>query len=202
MVDRLTLFLTLVGLTALLVGGVGVSNAVRAFLDTKLSTIAMLKCVGAPNRTVFQIYMIQILVLAGVGIALGLAVGTLVPPLAALLLRDVLPFDLSLAVHPGALLLSALFGLLVTLAFSVWPLARVHRVPAAALFRDQVSHSAAWPAPAYVVTTAFSALLLAALVIGTADNIRFAVWFVTGAAVTMLSEIVQITTTTCSYSEQ
>jgi len=64
MVNRLTLFLTLVGLTALLVGGVGVSNAVKSYLDTKLNTIAMLKCVGGPNRTIFQIYMLQILILA------------------------------------------------------------------------------------------------------------------------------------------
>ena len=64
MVDRLTLFLTLVGLTALLVGGVGVSNAVKAYLDTRIRTIATLKCVGASNLMVFQIYMTQVLALA------------------------------------------------------------------------------------------------------------------------------------------
>ena len=62
--QRLTLFLTLVGLTALLVGGVGVSNAVRAYLEAKGTTIATLKCLGAPNRTVFQIYLGAV---AGVG---------------------------------------------------------------------------------------------------------------------------------------
>ncbi len=123
MVDRLTLFLTLVGLTALLVGGVGVSNAVKAYLDTKLGTIAMLKCVGAPNRTVFRMCLLQILVLAGAGIGVGLVLGAMVPPLAALLLKEMLPFNLSLTAHPGPLLLSALFGLLVTIVFSVcrWP---------------------------------------------------------------------------------
>ncbi len=186
MVNRLTLFLTLVGLTALLVGGVGVSNAVKAYLDLKLDTIAMLKCVGGPNRTLFQVYMIQILVLAAAGIAIGLVLGALVPPLAALLLSDMLPFRLSLAAHPDALALSAVFGLLVTLAFTIWPLARIHQVPAGALFRDRVSHSAAWPRPGYVGATAASGLLLAGLAIGTADNLRFAVWFVIGAAATML----------------
>ena len=186
MVNRLALFLTLVGLTALLVGGVGVSNAVRAYLDGKLNTIAVLKCVGAPNRTVFQIYMAQILVLAAAGISIGLALGAVVPLLAGLLLGDLLPFDMSLSAHPAALALSAVFGLLVTLAFSVWPLARVHRVPAGALFRDTVSSSSAWPPPGYMLVTLISGLLLAGLAIGTADNLRFALWFVAGAAATML----------------
>ena len=186
MVNRLTLFLTLVGLTALLVGGVGVSNAVKSYLDTKLNTIAMLKCVGGPNRTIFQVYMLQILILAAGGIAVGLMLGALVPRLAAMVLQDMLPFDLSLAAHQGALALSAVFGLLVTIAFSVWPLARVHDVPAGALFRDAVSDNRNWPPAPYMATTIASGLLLAGLAIGTADNLRFAIWFVVGAVATML----------------
>ncbi|MCP3871227.1 MAG: FtsX-like permease family protein [Gammaproteobacteria bacterium] len=186
MVNRLTLFLTLVGLTALLVGGVGVSNAVKAYLDTKLNTIAMLKCVGAPNRTIFQVYMSQIMILAVAGIGIGLILGGLVPKLAAMLLQDMLPFDLSLSAHPGALVISAVFGLLVTVAFSVWPLARVHEVPAGALFRDMVAHSRVRPRLEYIVTSVVSGLLLAGLAIGTAENVKFAVWFVIGAAATML----------------
>ena len=186
MVDRLTLFLTLVGLTALLVGGVGISNAIKAFLDTKIRTIATLKCVGAPNTTVFQIYLTQVLVLAAVGIVIGLALGAILPPVASLLLRDALPFELSLGVHPLALLVSALFGLLVTLSFSIWPLARVHQVPAAVLFRSGVSNEHLWPRRGYLLASAISGVLLVGLVIGTAYNIRFALWFVVGAASTML----------------
>ena len=68
-IDQLTMFLTLVGLTALLVGGVGVGNAVRAWLDGRLATIATLKCLGAPGRLIFQTYLLQVLVLSGLGIA-------------------------------------------------------------------------------------------------------------------------------------
>jgi len=186
MVNRLTLFLTLVGLTALLVGGVGVGNAVKAYLDTKLNTIATLKCVGASNLTVFQIYMTQVLALALVGILAGLAIGTLVPPLASMLLSDALPFDMSTGVHPQALLISALFGLLVTLSFSIWPLARVHQVPAAALFRAGLTEQRYRPRAGYLAAVVVSALLLAGLVIGTSDNLRFAMWFVAGAAISML----------------
>src|SRR3546814_10284420 len=70
-INRLTLFLTLVGLTALLVGGVGVGNAVRSYLEGKTATIATLKCLGAPGRLIFQVYMAQILALALVGIVVG-----------------------------------------------------------------------------------------------------------------------------------
>ena len=186
MVNRLTLFLTLVGLTALLVGGVGVSNAVKAYLETRINTIATLKCVGASNLLLFQIYMTQVLVLALLGIAIGLALGALVPPLASLLLGNLLPFDLAVSVHPIALLLSALYGVLVTLAFSIWPLARIHQIPAAVLFRSELSDDFPWPRPGYIAAVAVSGVLLAGVVISTADNVRFALWFVAGAAVSML----------------
>src|SRR5690606_24606219 len=78
-VDRITLYLTLVGLTALLVGGVGVANSVKSYLDGRTRTIATLKCLGAPAGLVFRTYMVQIAILAGIGIAIGLAVGAAAP---------------------------------------------------------------------------------------------------------------------------
>ncbi|MBV9523154.1 MAG: ABC transporter permease, partial [Alphaproteobacteria bacterium] len=67
--DRIALFLTLVGLTALLVGGVGIGNAVRGYLNGKIATIATLKCLGAPAPLVFRLYFVQIMALAAAGIA-------------------------------------------------------------------------------------------------------------------------------------
>jgi putative ABC transport system permease protein len=52
-VDRMGAFLVLVGLAGLAVGGVGVSAAVRAYLDAKTATIATLKTLGAEARTIF-----------------------------------------------------------------------------------------------------------------------------------------------------
>ena len=80
--DNVTLFLTLVGMTALLTGGIGVANAVSAYLGARMNTIATLKCLGAPARMVFWIYAIQIAVLSTIGIVIGLVVATVVPPLA------------------------------------------------------------------------------------------------------------------------
>ena len=139
MIERLALFLTLVGLTALLVGGVGVGNAVKSYLDGRLATIATLKCLGAPSRLVFQVYLIQILALAAAGTAIGLAVGIAAPFAVAWLIADLLPIEARFGIYPGALALAAGFGLLTALTFSLLPLARARLLPAGALFRDLVA---------------------------------------------------------------
>ena len=72
MLDRLSAFLVLVGLSGLAVGGIGVSAAVRAYLSQKTETIATLRTLGADRATIFQTYMIQIGILSGIGILLGL----------------------------------------------------------------------------------------------------------------------------------
>lgn len=186
-IGRVTLFLTLVGLTALLVGGVGVSNAVRAHLDSKLTTLAMLKCIGAPRRTLFQTYLAQLLVLAAAGIVIGLAVGAAMPPIAARLLAELVPVPVQLGVYPGALVLAALFGLLTTLTFAVLPLARAVEIPGAALFRAGLDGIKARPRRRYLLLTLASAVLLATLAIATAIDKRLAVWFVLGALATLLA---------------
>ena len=78
-VERFTQFLTIVGLTALLVGGVGVGNAVKSHLDRRRETIATMKALGASGRRVFAIYLTQVLMLAAVGGAIGMALGAVLP---------------------------------------------------------------------------------------------------------------------------
>lgn len=186
MITRLTQFFTLVGLTALLVGGVGVSNAVKAFLDSKLRTIAMLKCVGAPSRTVFQVYLAQLLVLASLGIGIGLLVGAAVPWLVTGLLNELLPFRIEAHLQALPLTMAAVFGLLTTLSFTIWPLARVHDVSAAGLFREALNRHHGWPRWPYVLATVASAGLLALLAVWGSDRPVLAIWFVIGALLAML----------------
>src|SRR5690606_24164957 len=109
------------------------------------STIATLKCLGAPSRTVFGIYLTEILMVAVLAIAIGLIAGALVPPLANSFLRDILPLPISNRIEPLPLLTAAAYGFLVTLAFALWPLARTRRVPASALFRHRIAHVTGWP---------------------------------------------------------
>ncbi len=78
-IDRMTLFLTFVGLTALLIGGIGIGNGVKSYLDGRVATIATFKCLGATGRLVFTVYLIQILGLACGGVVLGLLIGAVAP---------------------------------------------------------------------------------------------------------------------------
>ncbi|MCW1749768.1 ABC transporter permease [Rhizobium acaciae] len=177
-ITRFSQFLTLVGLTALIVGGVGVANAVRAFLDSKRTTIATFKCLGAPAQVVVLIYLFQIAIIALGGILIGLVIGALSPMLAAQFLAQFLPVSTAPTLYPGALLLATLFGILTTLAFAILPLGHAREVPATALFREQgfeARHLPSWP---YILLAALFMAALAGLAILTAYDRFIAVVFV------------------------
>lgn len=181
-VDRVALFLTLVGLTALVVGGVGVGNAVSSYLDSKRGVIATFKCLGAPGRLIFSLYLIQILALAFIGILFGIALGAMVPFLVQWAAADMIPVPAEFAVYTEPLLLAAAYGLLTAFAFAVWPLARAREIPGAGLFRDIVAPTRRWPRAPYVIATGLALLLLTGLAVGLTDERLFALWFVAGAA--------------------
>ena len=138
--SRFTQFLTLVGLTALLVGGVGVANAVKRHLDRRRDVIATLKALGATGGDVFAIYLTQVMLLAAIGSVIGLGArrGAAVrhrrpvrqAPAAAGRSRRCIP---------ASSRCRFVYGLLTALAFALWPLGRAHDVPVAALFRDAVA---------------------------------------------------------------
>ncbi|MEX5727704.1 putative ABC transport system permease protein [Rhodovulum iodosum] len=163
-VDRMASFLVLVGLAGLAVGGVGVSAAVRAYLDGKTEVIAILKTLGAEGHTILWAYLIQIGALAGLGIVLGLGLGALAPLALGPVIEAQLPVPAEFTVHAGPLAEAALYGVLTALVFTLWPLARTEEVRAAALFRDATGPERAWPRPVYVAITA----ALAAALIGVA----------------------------------
>lgn len=184
-VNRVALFMTLVGLTALLVGGIGVSNAVRAYLNTRTVSIAVLKCLGAPTRLVFQVYLTQILFLTAGAIALGLIGGAFVPFAVATALRSVLPLAFSPEIYPFNLLVAGLYGLLVSLVFSLAPLSRATGLSGAALFRDRVSPVHGRMTRAVFLIISVLVLVLATLAVITAQDRLVALWFVLGALATI-----------------
>ncbi|MGK7866378.1 ABC transporter permease [Falsiroseomonas sp. E2-1-a20] len=184
--DRASAFLVLAGFTALLVGGIGVATGVRAWLEARGRTIATLRCIGAPAGTILATYLIQVLVLAVAGITIGLVAGFGLTWLAAQALAGALPVPPRLGIYPVPLALAALYGLLTALTFSLWPLGRAQRIPGAALFRDLVTANPGWPSRGILVATALCALALVGLVVGTAEQPRFALGFCAGAALTLL----------------
>jgi putative ABC transport system permease protein len=138
-IERFAQFLTLVGLTALVVGGVGVANAVSSFVDLKRPAIATFKCLGASGRLILQVYMLQILILAGLGIAIGLLIGAALPFIAKSLLAELLPIAAAADFYPAELALALVYGFLVAIAFSLTPLGRARDLPATSLFADRAT---------------------------------------------------------------
>jgi putative ABC transport system permease protein len=177
-ISRFTQFLTLVGLAALLVGGVGVANAVKSHIDRRRDVIATFKAVGATGRDVFTIYLTQVIVLAAVGSLIGLAAGAALPYLVVGLFGSLLPLPVVPALHPDQLALSLVYGLLTALAFGLWPLGRVHDVPVAALFREAVISEWHRPRWRYLALMAVVIALLIAIAIGLAYDKRVATAFV------------------------
>ncbi|WP_079545129.1 ABC transporter permease [Bradyrhizobium lablabi] len=182
-ISRFTQFLTLVGLAALLVGGVGVANAVKSHIDRRRDVIAAFKALGATGRDVFTIYLTQVIVLAGIGSVIGLALGAALPFIIVGVFGKLLPLPVVPALHPDELALSFVYGLLTALAFGLWPLGRVHDVPVAALFREAVSSEWHRPRWRYLALMALVIALLVAVVIGLAYDKRVAAVFVVSSVV-------------------
>ena len=182
-INRFTQFLTLVGLAALLVGGVGVANAVKSHIDRRRDVIATFKAMGATGRDVFTIYLTQVIVLAGLGSAIGLVAGAGLPFIIVGLFGSVLPLPVVPALHPDQLALSLVYGLLTALAFGLWPLGRVHDVPVAALFREAVASQWHRPRWRYLALMAVVIALLIAIAIGLAYDKRVAAVFVASSIV-------------------
>ena len=168
--DRFTQFISFVGLTALLLGGIGVGNAIRSYMAKKREVIATFKCLGATSRLVLLVYLIQALLLATVGIAIGLLIGALTPALLAALYADALPITLAVEPHPMPLIAAALAGLLTMVLFVLWPLGRAASVSPAVLMRAHLSEErerSPWP---YAVGSAVAGIALFALAIAGSEE--------------------------------
>lgn len=160
-VERIGSFLVLVGLAGLAVGGVGISAAVRAWLERKTETIATLKALGASGGLILAIFVLQLAVLSAIGIGIGLVLGAGGPMLAAPLIARLMPIPVEFGLAPWALAEATTYGVLVAALFTLWPLGRMREVRAAALFRDLGPGRRGMPSRGLL---ALSALLLAALV--------------------------------------
>jgi putative ABC transport system permease protein len=182
-VERFSQFLTLVALTALLVGGVGVANAVASHLARKRDAIATMKALGATGGDVFAVYCSQIMLVALFATFIGAGLGAALPFLIVWAFGALIPLPVAPSINPAVLTLSIVYGLLTALAFALWPLGRAHDISVSMLFRDQVAAKRGWPRRRYVVITASIVAALAALAVLSAYDRRLAAIFVVSAAV-------------------
>ena len=143
-IDRMGQFLSLIGLAALVIAGIGVSNGVTSYLAAKRSGIATYKILGASSADILRIYASQVAIVALAAILLGLVAGVLVPPLIVLAAGNALPVTPGLSIQPLPLAIAALYGALIAALFTIAPLAAARTTPAASLLRSRIEGNARW----------------------------------------------------------
>jgi putative ABC transport system permease protein len=171
-IERMGQFLSLIGLAALVIAGIGVSNGVASYLAGKRGGIATLKVLGATSADIARIYRMQVGVVASLGILAGLAVGAILPPLVVALAGDALPVSPGFRLHPVPLLASAAYGLLIAALFTFPPLARARTQPAASIFRGAVDDRTGLDRRSLMAMGALGSALVA-VALGTADEPLF-----------------------------
>ncbi len=182
-VERFTQFLTLVGLTTLLVGGVGVANAVASHLARKRDVIGTMKALGATGTGVFAVYCTEIVLVAFAATLIGAALGAALPFVIVYAFGALIPLPVAPALHPPVLALSIAYGLLTAVAFALWPLGRAHDISVSRLFRDQIAAERPWPRLRYVASSAAIVAVLAVLALLSTYDRRVAAYFLVAAAV-------------------
>jgi putative ABC transport system permease protein len=185
-VERFTQFLTLVALTTLLVGGVGVANAVVSLLARKRDVLGTLKALGATGGDVFAIYCGEIFIVALFATAIGTGLGAALPFVMSAVFATIIPLPFTPAVHAAVLGLSIAYGLLTALAFALWPLGRAHDASASMLFRDRITAERRWPRLSYMIATALIVAAFAALAIFTGYDRRIAAIYIASAGAVLV----------------
>ena len=136
-IDELAGFLGIVGLIALLLGGIGVASGVNAFVARKIDAVAILRCLGATGGQVLAVYVAQAAAMGLLGAAAGVVLGIAIQFALPQVLGEFLPVDVTVSLEPRAILLGLLVGLWVAMVFSLLSLLRLRSIsPLQALRRD------------------------------------------------------------------
>ncbi len=187
-IGQLASFLGLVGLIALLLGGVGVASGVHAFVTRKVDTVAVLRCLGATSTQVLFIYVVQAAAMGLLGAAFGALLGVAIQFGLPLVVKDFLPLDVEVALDPAALATGLAVGVCVALIFALRPLLALRRVsPLQALRRDDaalVRASLRDPATQLVNVTLIASVIL--LAIARADTVPRGLMFAVGIGTSLV----------------
>ncbi|MEM6493764.1 MAG: FtsX-like permease family protein [Pseudomonadota bacterium] len=178
-VAQMSDFLTLVGLAALVIAGIGIAGGVSSYLDQRRASIATLKVLGASSRDIVHVYALQIAAAAAVGSLAGLAVGVLVTPIFGAALDGLLPVETGFVIEPAPLVLAGAYGLLVAFAFAAAPLLRARTFPAMALMRSRIAPLSRDRRA--LVATGLGLALICLVALITTDRFELSAGFLAGA---------------------
>ena len=180
-ISRAEAFLILVGLTALLIGGLGVGSAVRAWLSSRMGVIATLKCLGAPSLLIYRIYLLQIMAIAAIGVAIGVTIAAIAPALAATVLSQYVAVPPVVAIFWKPLFIAGAFGLLTAFIFTLLPLSRAKDVRASQLFRALITPPTGMPPIAVLLRMMLAGIALTILALLATSDIGLTFGFIGGA---------------------
>ena len=174
-VARLADFLSIIGLIALLLGGIGVASGVNAFVSAKIDTVAVLRCLGATSRQVLSLYVVQSAAMGLVGAIAGTLLGVAVQFLLPGVVSDFLPIDVELALEPRPLMLGLATGVWVSLVFAMRPLLALRRVSPLQAIRREMDNTALpreWNDPARLTVDALLVCSIIGIVVSRIGNVR------------------------------
>lgn len=184
--ERTENYLSLTGLLILVLGGVGVWNVARAFVEQKRKTVAVLKCLGASGTRIITVYLLQILTLGLIGSLFGVLLAQLGLLAARAQFNDALPAKMSYSVNFSTAWQGVVLGVLISMLFSALPLLQIRSIKPKLLLRDENNVSLSrldW------TKFAFGAICLASLLglaVWQAGSLRVGLFFLGGLAVTGL----------------
>jgi putative ABC transport system permease protein len=190
-IDQLSRFIGIVGLIALLLGGVGVASGVRAYVARKIDTVAILRCLGASSEQVLAMYVAQAATMGLIGALVGAALGVAIQFGLPSVFKDFLPLDVKVTLEPQAILTGVIIGGWIALIFALRPLLALRNVsPLQTLRRDADSevlrmHWNDWPRVVVNVALVASVVGIALL---RASNMKQGLWIsvATGGAIAIL----------------
>jgi len=182
----LTRFLGLIGLAALLLGGIGVGSAIHVYVRDKLTTVAVLRCLGAKQRTVFVAYLLQAAGLGALGASAGVVLGLILQRALPRVIQNLLPVPIQPQIDVIVVLAGLAMGIWVAVIFALLPLLAVRDVsPLQALRRSRGQDVGGWTA-SRVLSVLALAVSIAILSLWQAPTLGIGVAFAGGLAVTLL----------------
>ena len=184
-IDQLRDFLSIIGLVALLLGGIGVASGVNAFVMRKIDTVAILRCLGATSRQVLTIYLLQAVAMGFLGAAFGATIGLGLQLGLPYVLADFLPVDVHVTIEPAALLTGLFVGVWVSFVFALMPLISLRNVSPLQTLRRESDVAALRGAkfdPVRVFVGVVIALSVGALGIARAETVEQGIGFAAAIA--------------------
>lgn len=178
--DNVYGFLSLVGFVALFLGAIGVASAIHVYIRQKITTVAVLRCLGASARQSFAVYLVQGLGLGLLGAVLGAVLGIAVQLALPQLVAGLLPFDVEFFVSWAAVARGMGAGLVICLLFTLLPLLAVRRVSPLVALRSSFAEQPAGPDPWRITLGVVIVAAIAGFAVAQTGSLRLGLGF-TGA---------------------